>query len=629
MGTTQDRQQKKPQRAPQADEQDSVAKAVRRTANPAHAASLAKRAAACLVQRGPEALWREGSYRIDLMTKGESWKFRADIPLKRELRAQRKEEFDTMPLFSVVVPLYNTPLKYLRAMIKSVLRQSYTNFELVLVDASDAGHPEVTEAVKRFSDRRIVLSKLAKNEGISGNTNIALREAAGDYFALLDHDDALAPGALYEMAKAVNETGADFLYSDEIVLDGDLKKLGEYHFKPDFSPDYLRGCNYITHLSVFSRALLSRAGGGEKAQYDGAQDYDLILRLSEKAEKIVHIPKVLYYWRRHENSTASDITTKPYAIEAGAKALRAHLKRVGLAGKVTAMQQHPGAYHVEYALAQQPLVTVILPNKDHVEDLKRCLASLLRSGYPSLEILVIENNSTQKETALFYQTAVQKIPNLHVLQYKGAFNFSAINNFGAQHAHGEHLLLLNNDVELLSPGFVRELLSYSQRADVGAVGAKLYYPDDQIQHAGVFVGIGGSAGHSHKGHPRDTGGDMYRVCTTQNFCAVTGACLMVKTALYKALGGLDEKNFAIAYNDVDFCLRLRAKGLLNVMTPFAEAYHYESKSRGDDTKSGGAEQQRYEAEKARFVRKYAKLMQAGDPYYNPHFTLLYENYGYR
>lgn len=611
-------------------EQDSVGKALRRSVRPAHAANLAARAVKCAKERGMEALWREGAYRVDLMTKGESWKFRADIPLRRELRAQRREQLAEEPFFSVVVPLYNTPVKYLRQMIKSVLAQSYARFELVLVDASDTDHPEVAAAVKRFSDKRIVLCKLAKNSGIAGNTNIGLSEGSGDYFALLDHDDTLAPNALYEMAAAINETGAEFLYSDEIVLSGDLKSLGEYHFKPDYSPDTLRGCNYITHLSVFSRDLLQRAGGGEDSRFDGAQDYDLILRLTEQARSIHHIPKVLYYWRRHADSTAADISAKPYAIEAGAAALRAHLARRGLAGEVTPLKEHPGAYRVRYELTGEPLVSILIPNMDHVDDLRRCLSSIYqRGGYKHFEIVLIENNSHEAATLEFYKTVREHFPNVHIVQYKGTFNFSAINNYGVRYAHGEHLLLLNNDVEFLSDGFLREMLSYSQRADVGAVGAKLYYPDDKVQHAGVFLGLGGSAGHSHKGHPRASGGDMYRLCTTQNMSAVTGACLMVKTALYRQLGGLDEKHFAVAYNDVDFCLRLREKGLLNVMTPFAEGYHYESKSRGDDTKSGGPQQKRYEAEKDYFVKKYADLLEAGDPYYNPHFTLLYENYGYK
>ena len=275
-------------------------------------------------------------------------------------------------------------------------------------------------------------------------------------------------------------------------------------------------------------------------------------------------------------------------------------------------------------------MTVLIPNKDHSEDLARCLESLYRNaGWDDLEVLVLENNSTQAETFACYGRAQQQYPNCRVLTCKGGFNFSAINNFGARHATGEHLLLLNNDIQVETPGFVRELLSYSQRPDVGAVGAKLFYPDGTIQHAGVFIGLGGSAGHSHKGHPRDSGGDMYRLATTQNMCAVTGACLMVKKELYDRFGGLDEENFAVAYNDVDFCLRLWQSGLLNVMTPFAAAGHHESKSRGDDTRAGGEKQARYEREKARFCARYAGLMQQGDPYYNPHFTLLYENYGYK
>lgn len=615
--------------SPETEEQDSVKKALRRNANPARLAGLAGRAIRCVKTRGAEALWREGTYRVDLMTKGESWQFRADLPLKKELRAQRKAVFAKMPCISVVVPLYNTPVKFLRDMIKSMQNQSYRNWELVLVNASDAQHPEVSEAVKRVGNPRVVLCRLASNEGIASNTNIGFSEATGEYFALLDHDDTLAPNALYELVKAINETDAEFLYSDEIVLDEGMKHLGEYHFKPDFAPDTLRGCNYITHFAAFSRTLLE-AVGGEDGKFNGAQDYDLFLRMTEKTRKIAHIPKVLYYWRRHAGSTANDIQAKPEAVEAGAGALRAHLARVGLDGEVETLVQHPGAYRIRYALQGNPLVSVLVANMDHIEDLRRCLGSLfLHGGHENFEVILIENNSTQPETMRFYEALVKQYKNVHAVRYQGAFNFSAINNFGAQYARGEHLLLLNNDVELLSQGFVREMLSYSQRPDVGAVGAKLYYPDDKIQHAGVFIGIGGSAGHNHKGHPRKSGGDMYRLCTTQNFSAVTGACMMVKTGLYQAAGGLDAEHFAVAYNDIDFCLRLHEKGFLNVMTPFAEGYHHESKSRGDDTKAGGEKQARYEAEKAFFQKKYAALLAAGDPYYNPHFTLLYENYGYK
>lgn len=609
-------------------EQDSIGKAVRRNLSPAHAASLLQRGVRSLTEQGAEATGREIAFRVNLMLGRDTWQHRADLPLRRELREQRRAQFAKMPCISVVVPLYNTPGLYLRQMAQSVLGQSYTNLELVLVDASDREHAEVGAYCKTLTDERVNYVRLAKNGGISNNTNLGFAEANGDYFALLDHDDTLQKNALYEVVRAINETGADFLYSDEIVLGADLKTLREYHFKPDFSPDTLRGCNYITHFSVFCRDLLQKAGGGERAQFDGAQDYDLILRLTEQAKVVHHIPKVLYFWRSHALSTASDISAKPYAIEAGAKAVAAQLQRLGLRGTVAPQEDAPGSYRVTYELTARPLVSVLIPNKDHTDDLRRCLDSLVqKAGYENLELLVVENNSAQPETFAFYEKELPQYPNCRLLTYKGPFNFSAINNFAARAAKGEQLLLLNNDIELLSDGFITELLMYAQRPDVGAVGAKLYYPDDKIQHAGVFIGIGGSAGHSHKGLPRDNKGNLYRLSTAQNMSAVTGACLMVKAELYHKLGGLDEQQFAVSYNDVDFCLRLRRAGYLNVFTPYAEAYHYESKSRGLDT--GGPNARRYQGERERFCKKYEALILGGDPYYNPHFTLLYENYGYR
>ena len=613
---------------PQPAEQDSIGKAVRRSLSPAHAASLLRRGARSLSEQGAEATGREIAFRVNLMLGRDTWQHRADLPLRRELREQRRAQFAKMPCISVVVPLYNTPLLYLRQMAESVLGQSYANLELVLVDASDREHAEVGAYCKGLTDERVNYVRLAKNGGISNNTNLGFAEANGDYLALLDHDDTLQKNALYEVVRAINETGADFLYSDEIVLGADLKTLREYHFKPDFSPDTLRGCNYITHFSVFCRELLQQAGGGERAQFDGAQDYDLILRLTEQANAVHHIPKVLYFWRSHALSTASDISAKPYAIEAGAKAIAAQLQRLGLPGTVAPQEDAPGSYRVTYELAARPLVSVLIPSKDHTDDLRRCLDSLVqRAGYENLELLVIENNSAQAETFAFYENELPQYRNCRLLTYKGPFNFSAINNFAAREAKGEQLLLLNNDIELLSDGFITELLMYAQRPDVGAVGAKLYYPDDKIQHAGVFIGLGGSAGHSHKGLPRGNKGNLYRLSTAQNMSAVTGACLMVKAELYRKLGGLDEQQFAVSYNDVDFCLRLRQAGYLNVFTPYAEAYHYESKSRGLDT--GGPNAQRYQGERERFCKKYEALILGGDPYYNPHFTLLYENYGYR
>ncbi len=606
--------------------QDSVGGMARRLLDPAHLRDLARRSAATLREQGAEQLWRDITFRVGLAFHHDGWRHRADIPLRRTLKAQRAARLQG-PCVSIVVPVYNTPLPFFKQMVQSVRRQTYTNWQLVLVDASDAAHPAPGALAQKLAaqDGRILYRKI-ENGGIAANTTAGFAAATGAYLALLDHDDVLYPNALFACVQTIQTTGADFVYSDEIVLSADLKQLGGYHFKPDFAPDYLRGVNFITHLAVFSRPLLDAAGAYESREYDGAQDHDLFLRLTEKARKIEHIKQVLYIWRGHAGSTAAGMEAKPYAVEAGVRAIDAQLARLGLPGKAMPVPGAPGAFQVRYELTGRPLVSVLIPNKDHTADLDRCLTSLYQNaGYDNFEVLVIENNSTDPATEAYYQTLPDRFDRCRVVRYQGAFNFSAINNFGAQFAKGEHLLLLNNDIEILSGDFLRELLSYSQRPDVGAVGAKLYYPDDTIQHAGVLMGINGSAGHSHKSYPRTAVGDLYRLVTTQNYMAVTGACLMTKASLYHAAGGLDEEKFAVAYNDVDYCLKLWGQGLHNVYTPRAEAYHYESKSRGLDTLSENA--QRYEREKANFYAKYKQYIDNYDPYYNPHFNNLFENFG--
>ena len=606
--------------------QDSVGGMARRLLDPAHLRDLARRSAATLREQGAEQLWRDVTFRVGLAFHHDGWRHRADIPLRRTLKAQRAAHLQG-PCVSIVVPVYNTPLPFFKQMVQSVRRQTYTNWQLVLVDASDAAHPAPGALAQKLAaqDGRILYQKI-ENGGIAANTTAGFAAATGAYLALLDHDDVLYPNALFACVQTIQTTGADFVYSDEIVLSADLKQLGGYHFKPDFAPDYLRGVNFITHLAVFSRPLLDAAGAYESREYDGAQDHDLFLRLTEKARKIEHIKQVLYIWRGHAGSTAAGMEAKPYAVEAGVRAIDAQLARLGLPGKAMPVPGAPGAFQVRYELTGRPLVSVLIPNKDHTADLDRCLTSLYQNaGYDNFEVLVIENNSTDPATEAYYQTLPGRFARCRVVRYQGPFNFSAINNFGAQFAKGEHLLLLNNDIEILSGDFLRELLSYSQRPDVGAVGAKLYYPDDTIQHAGVLMGINGSAGHSHKSYPRTAVGDLYRLVTTQNYMAVTGACLMTKASLYHAAGGLDEEQFAVAYNDVDYCLKLWQQGLLNVYTPRAEAYHYESKSRGLDTLSENA--QRYEREKANFYAKYKQYIDNYDPYYNPHFNNLFENFG--
>ena len=606
--------------------QDSVGGMARRLLDPAHLRDLARRSAATLREQGAEQLWRDVTFRVGLAFHHDGWRHRTDIPLRRTLKAQRAAHLQG-PCVSIVVPVYNTPLPFFKQMVQSVRRQTYTNWQLVLVDASDAAHPAPGALAQKLAaqDGRILYQKI-ENGGIAANTTAGFAAATGAYLALLDHDDVLYPNALFACVQTIQTTGADFVYSDEIVLSADLKQLGGYHFKPDFAPDYLRGVNFITHLAVFSRPLLDAAGAYESSEYDGAQDHDLFLRLTEKARKIEHIKQVLYIWRGHAGSTAAGMEAKPYAVEAGVRAIDAQLARLGLPGKAMPVPGAPGAFQVRYELTGRPLVSVLIPNKDHTADLDRCLTSLYQNaGYDNFEVLVIENNSTDPATEAYYQTLPGRFARCRVVRYQGPFNFSAINNFGAQFAKGEHLLLLNNDIEILSGDFLRELLSYSQRPDVGAVGAKLYYPDDTIQHAGVLMGINGSAGHSHKSYPRTAVGDLYRLVTTQNYMAVTGACLMTKASLYHAAGGLDEEQFAVAYNDVDYCLKLWGQGLLNVYTPRAEAYHYESKSRGLDTLSENA--QRYEREKANFYAKYKQYIDNYDPYYNPHFNNLFENFG--
>lgn len=564
------------------------------------------------------------------------------LPAKRALAAQRAAARaagpDARPLISVCVPLYNTPPRFLADLLDGMIAQTSPWWQLCLADASDEGNDAVgqlvakkaTEAENKLPPQtapRIVYTRI-ENKGISANTNAAAALADGEYLALADHDDILAPHAIYTMQREIMASGAAFLYSDEALFTRSIRRPGVGHFKPDYAPDYLLCCNYLCHLAVFLRSEFE-AVGGERPELDGAQDHDLFFRLLERIppQRVRHVPEVLYYWRVHGGSTSGGVEAKPYVAAAARRAIAEHLARTGRGGEVMD-GLFPSTYRVLWPLeaGKEPLVSVIIPNKDHAADLARCLESLTAyAGRAPFELLVVENNSAEPETFAFYEEAKRLYPNLRVLTCEGPFNFSAVNNFGRAAARGSHLLLLNNDIEVLSGGFLDEMLMFSQRPDVGCVGAKLYYPDDKIQHAGVFLGINGTAGHSHKSHPRASAGDMYRLATAQNMTAVTGACLMVKAELYDAAGGLDAEHFAVAYNDIDLCLKLWQRGLWNVFTPFAEAYHYESKSRGLDESGPNAE--RYAREKQNFIDKYGPLIEKGDPFYNPHFNLLFENYG--
>lgn len=537
---------------------------------------------------------------------------------EEELARQRQEVFENGPCFSIAVPLYQTKEKYLREMIESVQAQTYTNWELCLADGSGREHslqPVVGEYIAK--DKRIKYCLLDSNEGIAGNTNEALKMADGDFVVLTDHDDLLSPEALYQCAKAVQkEPQTDVIYSDEDKVDMSGKKFFEPHFKSDYNIDLLCTMNYICHLFVVRKDVMERAGLFESC-YDGAQDHDFILRCTEKAEHIVHIPKVLYHWRCHAQSTSENPESKLYAFENGCKAVKAHYDRIGIPAEV---EQGPfyGMYRTHYLWKEQPLVSILIPNKDHVTDLKKCMDSIEeKSTYRNFEFIIVENNSTEEETFAYYKE-IEKRDNVRVLYYKEDFNYSRINNFGAKEANGEYVLLLNNDTEMIEPDSIKEMLDVCMRPDVGIVGAKLIFEDNTIQHAGVIIGFGGVAGHAFIGQDRDDNGYFSRIISVQDLSAVTAACLMVRRSVFDEVEGLNEE-FKVAFNDIDFCLKVRKAGYLVVYNPYAQFYHYESKSRGQEDSADKVA--RFQQETGLFGERWGELLEHGDPYYNPNLTL--------
>lgn len=558
------------------------------------------------------------------------------FPTPEQAAKERAEVFPRMVKISILVPLWNNKREFQIEMLESVMNQTYENWELCLADGSDADHAYMGEICKEYVEKsggRVVYKKLEKNSGIAGNTNACLAMATGEYIGLLDQDDILHPSVLYEYVKAINEQGADYLYCDETTFkSGDINQMLTMHFKPDYAPDNLRANNYICHFSVFARNLLD---GNElfRPKFDGSQDHDMILRLTDNAKKIVHVPRLMYYWRCHSGSVASGIEAKPYAIEAAKGAVAEHLRKHGFDHfKIESTRAFETIFRIRYEIIGNPKISIVIANKDHKADLQRCVTSILeKSTYDNYEIVIVENNSTTQEIKDYYTElleqpytgeAVQHSKNnkITLVTFKGEFNYSAVNNLGVRYAQGEYILLLNNDTEVITVNWMEELLMYAQRQDVGAAGAKLYYGDKTIQHAGVVIGLGAhrTAGHTHYKQHRQNLGYMGRLCYAQDVSAVTGACLLVKKSLYEEVGGLDE-GFAISLNDVDFCLKLRKKGLLNVFTPFAELFHYESISRGLD--DSGEKAERYNRESEKFREKWKAELEAGDPYYNPNFSL--------
>lgn len=540
-----------------------------------------------------------------------------------ELAAQRGEHFAYEPKVSIIVPLYLTPTQVLTDMIQSVLAQTYTNWELCLADGSGseaALEPYLRFVLDQYPNIRYVL--LEENQGIVGNSIAASQMATGEFIALLDHDDTLAPFALYEVVSVLNANQeADLIYSDEDKLSADGRKRFQPHFKPNWSPDTLRSYNYISHLCVLRAELFHRIGGF-RVGYEGSQDYDLILRTSEKARHIIHIPKVLYHWRMSTSSTAQNPETKLYAYEAAKKALRDHLDRLDIKGTVDD-GLFLGSYRVQYELPERPLVSIIIPNKDNLSDLRRCVESIERSLYSNIEIIIIENNSSQEETFAYYRSLEGKA-GIHLVVYNHPFNFSALNNYAVSCAHGSVLLFLNNDIQVMNSDWMECMLQYALRPDVGAVGAKLYYPDGTIQHGGIILGIGGVAGHAHRTFSSMHEGYFGRLRVVQNMSAVTAACLMMRRDVYEQIGGYDE-SMAVAFNDVDLCLSVRRKGYLIVWTPYAELIHFESKTRGADNNL--VKEQRFRGEIRRFQEKWGTS--TADPYYNPNLTLQSEDFSVR
>lgn len=598
-----------------------------------------------------------------------------------ELKNQRKTsaKWKDAPVVSIVVPLYCTKESFLREMITSVQAQSYENWQLCLADASPVDVasdnadekvdvqqlPETGRIVQEYAkeDSRIVYTLLEKNLGISRNTNAAIALATGDWIAFMDHDDLLAPDALYEAVSlmrrgakegtAVEHAGMihtleddaeyELIYTDEDKVDMDGKTHFQPHFKPDINIDLLRSNNYITHFTMVSRALIERVGG-LREEYDGAQDHDFILRCVEQAKAVGHVPRILYHWRCHQESTASNPFSKQYAVDAGCRAIAAHLERVGTEGEVTATKDM-GFYTVRYPHMGEPLVSIVIPSKDEVESLEKCLASIEKSTYANYEVIVVENNSNEETFAYYksiapecrevdgvicYEGTLSGGQRLCVAVWKEGFNYSKLNNFGVSFSKGEFLVLMNNDIEMISEVWLSEMLGTCQRKEVGIVGAKLYYPDNTVQHAGIVVGVGGNvrgiAQNMFVGLRRERSGYLHKASIAMDYSAVTAACLMVKRDIYEQVGGFTEK-LTVAFNDVDFCLKVRELGLLVVYQPRVEAYHYESKSRGsEDTPEKVA---RFQTEIEYMREKWIGILKNGDPYYNPNFSPYATDYALR
>ena len=546
-----------------------------------------------------------------------SW-FKLTKASKEELIKQKEYKWaEDAPLFSIVVPLYRTPKGYLKELIESIGAQTYVKWELCMADGSPDNKLEMF--VKSYQDERIKYRYIGENLGISGNTNKAVEMATGDFIVLCDHDDLITPDALFEFAKEiVADSEVDSIYSDEDKIDEKSYDVFDPSFKPDFNIDMLRSQNYICHLYGVRRELVEKYGMFN-SEYDGAQDYDFILRMSEHSRKIAHVAKILYHWRTHQGSTALNPESKMYAYDAGARAIGAHYARVLPEIQIERIENGYtlGMYHTVFKFNEYPLISVIIPNKDHTDDLDKAIRSMIEKGtWPNLEFIVVENNSTEEKTWEYYKKIEKEYSQVKVVYYDGIFNYAKINNFGVRHARGEYYLFMNNDVELIEPDSLKEMMGYGQRNDVGAVGCRLLYEDNTLQHAGVIVGEIGVAEHIFK---KQIEGMTYhaRAMLTQDMSAVTAAVMLVKKEVFEKVEGFDER-FAVAFNDIDICMKIREDKKLIVYAPYACFHHYESKSRGAEDTPEKIE--RFINEVNLFNSKWRSFIENGDPYYNCNFS---------
>ena len=561
---------------------------------------------------------------------------------KYDLEKQKNTEFSYSPKISIVVPMYKTNMKFFEELINSLKNQTYSKWELCLADGSPEKNKEFEKIIE--NNNKIKYKFLGKNEGISENTNEAIKMATGEYIGFLDHDDTLSENALYEIVNCLNkDKSVDFIYTDEDKLDQNYMYFDPY-FKPDFSPETLECNNYITHFVVVKKDLIDKIGMLD-SKYNGAQDFDFVLRATEKSKKIVHIPKVLYHWRVHRESTAFLPDTKPYAFEAGKRAVEAHLNRIGKKANVEESQDVPGAYKINYEIVGNPNVTIIIPNKDNIKLLKRCINSILKlTTYKNYEIFIIENNSIKNTTFKYYKK-IAKNTKIKILNYnkntimdlngerkleldnnensKLEFNYSSLINFGVKNSKSDFILQLNNDTLLLTPNWLEIFIGYAQNKEIGAVGARLYYPDKTIQHAAIILGINGIAGNALVNLPYGKHAYFGIEAITRNVSAVTGACLFCRRNLYEEVGFMDNKKFKVAFNDVDFCLKLLERGYRNIYNPYIELIHYESKTRGYE--DSPEKIKRFEKETENFRKRWSKLLR-NDPYYNPNLSRKTVNY---